>query len=87
MHCEDIVLIPPTHEISTPSFHVPRTLCASLIARLEANGLSIAEEPRPVGVESDSLIEVRVKAGSPMDRLEELLTMFRKEAASALADS
>lgn len=84
MQSENIVLIPPTHEISTPSFHVVQPLCGPLIARLEANGLHITEEPRPVGPGSESLIEVRVEADSPMEKLEKLLAEIRKESVDSL---
>lgn len=81
MQPEDIVLIPPTHEISTPSFHVKDSLSEAFRRHLESGGIEIVEEPSSIGgsASGKNLVELRAAAGTPMDRLEKLLDEFARQ--------
>jgi hypothetical protein len=82
MQPEPIVLIPPTHEQSTPSFHVEDALFEPFIEFLESRGVRIAEEPEVLGrmgPHGSPLHEIEVEAGTPLPRLESLQREFLRE--------
>jgi len=81
MQPEKIVLIPPTHEISTPSFHVVEELLESFVNSLKESGIQISQPPVPLS-EKDGLWDVRVEADTPVSRLEDLMHRFMERHGS-----
>jgi len=81
MQPEPIVLIPPTHEQSTPSFHVQESLFEPFIHYLRTHGVHVTEEPEvlgPLGPHNSLLHEIEIEAGTPLPRLETLMHDFLK---------
>jgi len=72
MQTENIVLFPPTHEQSLPSFHVQADLAGSFTAYLQKQGFELAEPNRALGVQGshDGLVEVLVSEGTSPALLE-----------------
>ena len=69
---EKIILIPPNHEQSWPSFHVEESLLGALLAHLKANGIEPMQEPEPLGdlgPKGNSLFEVEVSDSNKVEAL------------------
>ncbi len=84
---QKIILIPPNHEQSWPSFHVEEALLEPLLAHLKANGIEPMQEPEPLGnlgPKGNSLFEVEVSDDCKVEQLEEVLSSFiQKQGISA----
>lgn len=83
---ERIILIPPNHEQSWPSFHVEEELLAPLLAHLKTHHISLAQEPEPLGhlgPEAHNLYEVEVSDDYSEEELEKILSNFLEECAMA----
>lgn len=79
---EKVILIPPNHEQSWPSFHVEEALLSALLAHLKANGIEPMQEPEPLGdlgPKGNSLYEVEVSDDHKVPELEKVLTSFLSE--------
>lgn len=85
MQAEDIVLFSPTHEQSLPSFHVQADLVSSFTAYLQQQGFELAEPNRALGVQGShhGLVEVLVKAGTSLPRLDKARQDFLKSVRRA----
>jgi hypothetical protein len=83
MQSEKIVLIPPTHEQSTPSFHVEAGLMPDFSAYLADHGVHVIDQPPeplgPMGPRGCMLEEIEIEEGTPMDRLETLMDQYLEE--------
>jgi hypothetical protein len=82
MQTAPIVLIPPTHELSTPSFHVQEVWFDPFLKFLNTRSVHVTEEPGNLGClgpHGVQLREIRVEAGTPMPRLETVLRDFLTE--------
>lgn len=76
---QPIVLIPPTHEQSTPSFHVRSDLLPPFLAFLAENGVNVTQPPESTGQSGPgdaSLAEIEIEANTPEERLESLKAQF-----------
>lgn len=79
MQPEHIVVIPPTHEQSTPSFHVESSLAQPFLAFLKSKGIVAWQPPAQLeksGPDNRCIIEIEVEAGTPETFLESLVTEF-----------
>jgi hypothetical protein len=79
MQSQKIILLPPTHEQSLPSFHLREDLLTGFLAYLEEHGFNVVEEPEPLGnlgPDSAPLIEVKIEANTPVDKLEAAMEDF-----------
>lgn len=79
MQNEPVILLPTTHEQSTPTFHVEASIADEFLAFLDSHGLQPFEPPEPVGNEGPDrlqVIEVRLEANTPEDTLERLRAEF-----------
>jgi hypothetical protein len=84
MQPEPIVLVPPTHEQSTPSFHVEAAIFEDSLAFLKAHEVHITEEPGSLGrpdPHGRTIYEIQVEAGTPLERLESSKRDFQREAS------
>lgn len=76
---EPAILLPPTHEQSTPSFHVASALADRFQGFLADRGLTpweppeVLEKPAAAG---GPVVEILVAADTPMDKLEAILRDF-----------
>lgn len=76
---QKIILIPPNHEQSWPSFHVEEALLAPLLAHLKDNDIEPMQEPEALGdlgPKGNSLFEVEVSDSYKVDQLEQVLSSF-----------
>jgi hypothetical protein len=79
MQSANLLLIPPTHEQSTPSFHVAGSLAADFLAFLEKNGVTAWQPPETLdlkGPDAQRVVEIEIEAGTPLDFLEGLVQKF-----------
>ncbi len=79
MQPEQIILISPNHEQSTPSFHVEGSLADDFIVFLKSNDITIWQEPKTLdisGPDGQPVIEIEVESGTPVDGLEKLIPAF-----------
>lgn len=82
MQPEKIVLFPPTHEQSTPSFHVEGSMEAEFLTFLKSHGVEIAQPPEKLpkaGPDALDLSEIRAQTNTPIEMLEGLLKEFLAE--------
>lgn len=80
---EPIVLIPPTHEQSTPSFHVQAALLKRFADFLRERGVNIVQPPEATGQtgpQAAPLAELEIESGTPLDELERLRGEFLAQA-------
>jgi hypothetical protein len=88
MQPESIVLIPPTHEQSNPSFHLAADELDPFLEFLREKRVALVGKPPaslgPLGPNGCELLEIEAEAGSPMPRLEGALREFlaRREVAN-----
>lgn len=76
---ERIILLPPNHEQSWPSFHVEEELLPSLLSHLETHHIELAQEPEllgHLGPKAHNLYEVKVSDDYSEEELEEVLSSF-----------
>lgn len=79
MQTEDIILIPPTHEQSTPAFHVEGSLAAPFLEFLKENGVESWQPPEVLekdGPDDEKVVEITIEADTPVDFLEDLMAEF-----------
>jgi len=79
---EKIILLPPTHEQSTPSFHVAGTLETEFLSFLTSHGVVVAQPPEKLpkmGPDAREITEIRAEADTPVEKLEGLLKEFLAE--------
>ena len=79
MQREKIIVIPPTHEQSTPSFHVEASLVEPFIHFLGEHGLTAWEPPEALDKEGPGpggIVEIEIEADTPVARLERLKDEF-----------
>ncbi|HEY5793015.1 MAG TPA: hypothetical protein VIS74_06940 [Chthoniobacterales bacterium] len=79
MQSEPLILFPPTHEQSTPCFHVEGSLADSFLKYLRSEGLRAWEPPEKLekrGPDSRRVVEIKIEADTPEDYLEGLLRKF-----------
>jgi hypothetical protein len=83
MQAQKIVLIPPTHEQSTPSFHVTDELLEPFMEYLGGHGIHIVGQPPeplgPMGPQGCELDEIEIEEGTSMPKLETLMNEFLAE--------
>jgi|GEM_PF-1019457 len=83
MQPQKIVLIPPTHEQSTPSFHVTDELLEPFMEYLDGHGIHIMGQPPeplgPMGPQGCELDEIEIEEGTSMSQLEMLMNDFLAE--------
>jgi len=76
---EKIILIPPTHEQTTPSFHVEGSLAEQFIGFLKSRGIEAWQPPEKLdtrGADTRRIIEIEIEAGTEMSFLENLRREF-----------
>jgi hypothetical protein len=79
MQPERIVLFPPTHEQTTPSYHVEGNIAPAFIEFLEYKGVTIWQPPQVLekrGPGGHPIVEIEIKAGTPVEMLENLIGEF-----------
>lgn len=89
MQHEELILIPPTHEQSLPSFHVAGNLAEPFIAFLRDKGISAWEPPLALdkkGPDSRRVVEIEVEADTPLDMLEGLIGEFLERRHALASD-
>jgi hypothetical protein len=77
---KQILLFPPTHEKSTPSFHVEGSLAEEFLGFLKNYDVPLWQPPEKLekcGPDDHSLVEVTVEADTPLPLLERLLQDFQ----------
>lgn len=76
---ERIILLPPTHEQTTPSFHVEGGLAEDFVTFLKLKGHSPWQPPETLdkkGPDGRQLVEVTLEANTPLSALEQLQKEF-----------
>lgn len=79
MQTQKILLFPPTHEQSTPCFHVERCLALPFLTFLRAKGLDAWQPPEVLekrGPDEENVVEISVEANTPQQLLEGLKDEF-----------
>lgn len=80
-----VILLPPTHEQSNPSFHVQGSLAADFIRFLGGKGYR-AWEPvskiDKVGSDNHRVVEIDIESDTPMDKLEALIKEFQQSQST-----
>lgn len=79
MQPEKIILLPPTHEQSTPSYHVEGNIAPAFIKFLEAKGVTIWQPPQVLekrGPGDHPIVEIEIEAGTSTSLLEGLIAEF-----------
>lgn len=82
MKPEKIILMTPTHEQSTPSFHVEENLAEDFLKFLKSQGLEAWQPPEKFekqGPDHRPIVEIRLEAGTPLQQLETLADKFMAE--------
>ncbi len=67
MSTEEVILFPPTHEQSLPTFHVREDLRSRLVEFLGKEGFQLGEPPEHL--DGTPVTEVLLEAGTPLDKL------------------
>jgi len=83
---QKLILLPPTHEQSTPSFHVTETLAPPFLDFLRQHGITAWQPPKMLekqGPEADHIVEIEIEADTPVIRLETLAEEFLEREALA----
>jgi len=76
---QPVILLPPTHEQSNPSFHVQGSLAADFIRFLGENGYRAWEPVSKIdkaGSDHRRVVEIEIEADTPMEKLEALVKKF-----------
>ncbi len=85
MQPERIILIPPTHEQSTPSFHVEGSLAKSFLEFLKSKSITAWQPPESLGKRGPDhrpVVQIEIEAGTSPNMLEGLIGEFlEKEEA------
>ena len=79
MQKQKIILIPPTHEQTPPSFHVEGSLAKRFLAFLKSRGVEAWQPPEVLektGPDALQTVEIAVEAETPLPRLEALMEEF-----------
>lgn len=79
MQPERIILIPPNHEQTTPSYHVEGHLAPAFIEFIESRGVTIWQPPQLLekrGPGDHPLVEIEIEAGTSVPMLENLISEF-----------
>lgn len=79
MQPEKIILLPPTHEQSTPSFHVEGSLAESFLSFLERKNITAwqpLEKLEKRGPDDRHLVEITIEADTSTALLEGLIKEF-----------
>jgi hypothetical protein len=79
MPSQRIVLLPPTHEQSLPTFHVEESLLEGFLEFLKARGFKLGQPPEALGRLDKGgvpFVEVELEANTPMPDLERALQDF-----------
>ncbi len=79
MQPQKIILIPPTHEQSTPSFHVEGSQANAFLAFLESKGITAWQPPEIMGKrgpDHQQIVEIEIEAGTSPDLLDDLIGAF-----------
>jgi hypothetical protein len=80
MSNEAVILFPPTHEQSLPTFHVREDLRSKFVEFLAEEGFQLGEPPEHLT--GTAVTEVLVEAGTPLDKLnatrEKFLALIRE---------
>jgi hypothetical protein len=79
MQSQKIVLFPPTHEQTLPSFHVEGSLAEPFLEFLRARGLEAWQPPEileKTGPDALRTVEILMEAETPLPRLEALMNEF-----------
>lgn len=85
MQTQKIVLFPPTHEQSLPTFHVERTLALAFLCFLRNKVLDAWQPPEVLdkqGPDQRNVVEISVEANVPLRLLEGLMAEFLITAGS-----
>jgi len=81
MQPEQIILLPPTHEQSNPSFHIAATIADAFLSFVSEKNIPTWRTPlqlEKTGPDGQRLVEVEVEAGTPVASLEKLMNDFWK---------
>jgi len=85
MQPQKIILIPPTHEQSTPSFHVEGSLAGAFLDFLSSKGITAWQPPEVMGKrgpDHQPIVEIEIEANTSEEMLEGLIEEFlTKESA------
>jgi hypothetical protein len=79
MQSQKLVLIPPSDEQASPSFHVVGSLLDPFLEHLAAHRIEIWQPPEPLGPlgpRETSLFEIEIKEEHSMDDLDRVLSDF-----------
>ncbi len=79
MQPEKIILFPPTHEQTTPSYHVEGNIAPAFIEFLESKGVTIWQSPQLLekrGPGDHPIVEIEIEAGTSVPLLERLIDEF-----------
>lgn len=79
MQPERIILIPPNHEQTTPSYHVEGHIAPAFIQFLEDKGVTIWQPPQLLdkrGPGDHPIVEIEIEAGTSVPMLESLIREF-----------
>lgn len=85
----EIILIPPTHEQSTPSFHVAGSLADQFLTYLQIEGIKAWEPPVELdkkGPDQCRIVEIEIEAETPVDFLQGLIDDFQERRRHRAAD-
>lgn len=89
MQKQKIILLPPTHEQTLPSFHVEGSLADAFQVFLKNRGVEAWQPPEVLekrGSDHLRTVEIAVEAGTPMNQLQGLMEEFLdSEAAEELS--
>lgn len=85
MQPEKIILLPPTHEQSTPSFHVEGSLADSFLEFLKTKGITAWQPPEKLdkqGPDNRRIVEIEIEANTSPAMLEGLIREFLSQPAN-----
>lgn len=76
---QPVILLPPTHEQSNPSFHVQGSLAKDFIRFLGKHDISAWEPVSKIpklGTDHKRIVEIDIESDTPTDKLEALIKEF-----------
>lgn len=79
MQHQKIILIPPTHEQTPPSFHVEGSLAEAFLGFLKDKGIEAWQPPEVLekkGPDDRRTVEIAIEAETPLPQLEALMEEF-----------
>lgn len=83
---EQVIVIPPTHEQSNPSFHVQSSVAKDFIRFLGDRGIEAFEPVSKIDKSGDDgrrIIEIDIESETPVNKLEALADEFLSTAHSS----